>query len=140
MLHVNNSLESETITSVFDIIIPINFMHHHRISNSKQIQSMIAILIPRIYFSIKGCCSTFNISAASKYIDRHLVAMCTVRLFVLLISKGQCARLASKRRFHWKYNLQLTGTKMRDWILEFELKYFIKWNIKKYVLFQNLKA
>ena len=100
VLQVNNSLESETITSVFDIIIPINFMHHHRISNSKQIQSMIAILIPRIYFSITGCCSTFNFSAASKYIDRHLVAMCTVRLFVLLISKGQCARLASKRRFH----------------------------------------
>ena len=136
MLHVNNSLESETITSVFDIIIPINFMHHHRISNSKQIQSMIAILIPRIYFSIKGFCSTFNFSATSTC----NVAMCTVRLFVLLISKGQCARLASKRRFHWKYNLQLTGTKMRDWILEFELKYFIKWNIMKYVFFQKLKA
>ena len=87
MLHVNNSLESETITSVFDIIITINFMHHHRISNSKQIQSMIAILIPRIYFSIKGFCSTFNFSATSTWVywpasccNVHCTAICTSHL------------------------------------------------------------
>ena len=67
---------------MIDIIIRINFMHHHRISNNKQIQSMIVILIPRIYISIKGCCSAFNFSATNKYIDRHLVAMFAVRLFV----------------------------------------------------------
>ena len=78
MLHVNNSLESETITSVFDIIIPINFMHHHRISNSKQIQSMIAILIPRIYFSIKGFCSTFNFSATSTWVYWPALLQCAL--------------------------------------------------------------